>query len=92
MRLLDRSVGLIDLKNLGFPKQYLADFCQLLARPHGIVLVSGPTGSGKTTTLYAALNRIYSAEKNAIALKPRPPALSTCTGTLIMRPQGNMGL
>ena len=59
MRLLDRSTGLIDLERIGMTHQCLDPFVKLLERPHGILLVTGPTGSGKTTTLYAALNRIY---------------------------------
>jgi general secretion pathway protein E/type IV pilus assembly protein PilB len=60
MRLLDRSANLIGLPELGFLNEDQAWFQRLIARPHGIVLVTGPTGSGKTTTLYgalAALNR-----------------------------------
>jgi type IV pilus assembly protein PilB len=55
MRLLDRGANLIGLRELGFEEDDNAHFKKLIARPHGIVLVTGPTGSGKTTTLYAAL-------------------------------------
>ena len=55
MRLLDRSANLISLRDLGFEASDQAWFQRLIARPNGIVLVTGPTGSGKTTTLYAAL-------------------------------------
>jgi general secretion pathway protein E len=58
MRLLDRSNVLLDLQDIGFEKEQLVVIDQLISRSHGILLVTGPTGSGKTTTLYAALNKI----------------------------------
>ena len=58
MRILDRSVVSLDLDNLGLRPDETAVFKDLIDRPHGIVLVTGPTGSGKTTTLYSALNAI----------------------------------
>lgn len=58
MRLLDRSASLISLKELGFSDENFRWFQKQIARPHGIVLVTGPTGSGKTTTLYAALSEL----------------------------------
>jgi len=58
MRVLDRSAVRFSLEDMGFAPDTLAHFNGLLARPHGIVLVTGPTGSGKTTTLYAALSKI----------------------------------
>ena len=69
MRILDRSVGLIELDGLGLDQACLAKLTYLLRRPHGIILVTGPTGSGKTTTLYAALNRIYTPEKKIITIE-----------------------
>ncbi len=56
MRVLDRSVISLDLEQVGMRPDELVTFRELLGRPHGIVLVTGPTGSGKTTTLYSALN------------------------------------
>jgi type IV pilus assembly protein PilB len=58
MRLLDRSASLIGLKELGFEDEEYKWFRRVIARPNGIVLVTGPTGSGKTTTLYAALSEL----------------------------------
>jgi type IV pilus assembly protein PilB len=58
MRLLDRQVGLVDLEALGFVGEDYDRFDRVIRRPNGIFLVTGPTGSGKTTTLYAALKRL----------------------------------
>jgi general secretion pathway protein E len=58
MRLLQRSSVFLPLEKLGFPTETLRRFDSLIKRPHGILLVTGPTGSGKTTTLYAALDKI----------------------------------
>ena len=65
MRVLDRASVRLQLETMGFAKDTLAKFNDLLGRPHGILLVTGPTGSGKTTTLYAALSKI-DAEANKI--------------------------
>ena len=64
LRILDRSQTLLDLDELGFEASHLESFKKMVARPHGLILVTGPTGSGKTTTLYAALNEIKSPRKN----------------------------
>lgn len=69
IRILDRTGGILELEQLGFSKDVLATFSQLIHRPYGIILVTGPTGSGKTTTLYAALNEINTLEKNIITLE-----------------------
>ena len=58
LRILDRGAGVRDLASLGMADTTLAVFTQLVRRPHGIVLVTGPTGSGKTTTLYGALSEV----------------------------------
>jgi general secretion pathway protein E len=58
LRILDRGVGVRDLRELGLPPRALEAFEQLVRQPHGIVLVTGPTGSGKTTTLYGAIDRL----------------------------------
>jgi type IV pilus assembly protein PilB len=69
MRILDRSASLITLEDLGMNKHSLVGFEQCLTKAHGIVLVTGPTGSGKTTTLYAALNKIYSPKLKIITIE-----------------------
>jgi general secretion pathway protein E len=69
MRLLPRTTEMLNLERLGFSKAQLQIWERLIARPNGIVLVTGPTGSGKTTTLYAALSRINTEEKNIITIE-----------------------
>jgi type IV pilus assembly protein PilB len=69
IRLLDRSAGLMGMFELGMLPETLERFSQLITRPHGIILVTGPTGSGKTTTLCAALNKIYSPQKKIITIE-----------------------
>ncbi|NQT06755.1 MAG: type II secretion system ATPase GspE [Candidatus Omnitrophica bacterium] len=69
MRLLDVSSTLLTLKDMGFTKDILVNYEKLIKRPHGIVLVTGPTGSGKTTTLYASLDKINTVEKNIITIE-----------------------
>lgn len=66
MRILDRSNACLSLDQLGFSTQNHSSFDGLIRRPHGIILVTGPTGSGKTTTLYAALNALKSPNTNII--------------------------
>jgi MSHA biogenesis protein MshE len=69
MRLLDQSGGLLDLDLLGMPAEMLARFRRSIHRPHGMVLVTGPTGSGKTTTLYGALSELNTAEVKIITVE-----------------------
>ncbi|MCI0455077.1 MAG: type II secretion system ATPase GspE [Candidatus Dadabacteria bacterium] len=69
MRLLDRSSVLLELEELGIEGKKLETINSLIHRPHGIVLVTGPTGSGKTTSLYAALERINSPDKKIITIE-----------------------
>lgn len=69
MRLLDKSAGRLNLTDLGLPTDQLETLKQLLARPHGILLVTGPTGSGKTTTLYGALSRLNNHQRNIMTVE-----------------------
>lgn len=69
MRLLDKNAALLDLETLGFPDHIKRGLLGALAQPYGIVLVTGPTGSGKSTTLYAALSTINSMEKKVVTVE-----------------------
>ncbi len=69
MRLLDRSAVLLSLEELGLQGRKLETLNALIHRPHGIILVTGPTGGGKTTTLYAGLERINSPDKKIITIE-----------------------
>ncbi len=69
MRLLNRSSGLLSLEHLGMPAPMLGRFREILNRVSGTVIVTGPTGSGKTTTLYAALNELNTAARKIITVE-----------------------
>jgi general secretion pathway protein E len=69
LRLLDKQAGRLDLSRLGMDDSTLAHMDRLIQEPHGIVLVTGPTGSGKTTTLYAALSRLDAASLNIMTVE-----------------------
>ncbi len=69
LRLLDKQVGRLDLSQLGMDAAMREQIDALIHRPHGIVLVTGPTGSGKTTTLYAALTRLNDATRNILTVE-----------------------
>ncbi|QKX19106.1 type II secretion system ATPase GspE [Microbulbifer sp. YPW1] len=69
MRLLDKQAGKMDMRQLGMAERDLKVMMDLLGRPHGILLVTGPTGSGKTTTLYAGLASINNREKNILTVE-----------------------
>ncbi|MHC8306339.1 type II secretion system ATPase GspE [Pseudomonas sp. PB3P13] len=69
MRLLDRRTVSFDFPSLGMDGQRLQTFLEVLENPHGILLVTGPTGSGKTTTLYTALSRLNTAERKIITVE-----------------------
>ena len=69
MRLLDQSAGLLTLDQTGMPNNLLMRFRRLLQRPHGMILVTGPTGSGKTTTLYGALSELNKAASKIITVE-----------------------
>jgi len=69
MRILDRQSLLLTLDRLGFPERERQQFERLIQRPYGIILVTGPTGSGKTTTLYAALDKINFPDRKIITIE-----------------------
>jgi len=69
MRILDRESIVFDFKKLGFTDQFLSDFLKVLELPHGILLVTGPTGSGKTTTLYTALSQLNKPDVKIITVE-----------------------
>ena len=69
LRLLDKSENKITLQSVGMEGQTLSKLKHLIAQPHGIILVTGPTGSGKTTTLYAALNHLDSSQHNILTVE-----------------------
>jgi general secretion pathway protein E len=69
LRLLDKQAGQLGLQHLGMNEAVLEQFDKLISQPHGIVLVTGPTGSGKTTTLYAALTRLNDASTNILTVE-----------------------
>ena len=69
LRLLDKQAGRLDLEHLGMAPKTREQVDHLISRPHGIVLVTGPTGSGKTTTLYAALERLNNKRRNIMTVE-----------------------
>jgi type IV pilus assembly protein PilB len=69
LRFLDRSKLIVGMEQLGLSEANLYDLKNAIARPHGMILVTGPTGSGKTTTLYSALNYMNSLEKNIMTIE-----------------------
>ncbi|HIE35876.1 MAG TPA: type II/IV secretion system protein, partial [Candidatus Omnitrophica bacterium] len=69
LRVLDKSTAFLDLDLLGFEEDVLKKIKEDSVRPHGLILVCGPTGSGKTTTLYSIINYIYSPEKNIVTVE-----------------------
>lgn len=69
LRILDRSDVNVSLDRLGMPEDILRPYAQLIHQPHGMILVTGPTGSGKTTSLYATLEKINTGEKKIITIE-----------------------
>jgi general secretion pathway protein E len=69
LRLLDKQAGRLDLTGLGMSDDTLKTLAELINQPHGIILVTGPTGSGKTTTLYAALGKLDSSQHNILTVE-----------------------
>jgi MSHA biogenesis protein MshE len=69
MRLLNQATGLLGIENLGMPEEILAKVREVIQRPSGMMLVTGPTGSGKTTTLYAALAELNTTERKIVTVE-----------------------
>jgi len=69
LRLLDKSLGIIDLPQLGFSPEALAKYENMLKVPFGMILISGPTGAGKTTTLYASVNKLDTVSRNIVTIE-----------------------
>ncbi|MEE9494323.1 MAG: type II secretion system ATPase GspE [Gammaproteobacteria bacterium] len=69
LRLLDKQAGRLNLEHLGMASETLRGVDEVISRPHGIILVTGPTGSGKTTTLYAALERMNNKRRNIMTVE-----------------------
>ena len=69
LRLLDKQAGRLDFAHLGMPKNLMEKMSDILHKPHGIILVTGPTGSGKTTTLYAGLTLLNSTSRNILTVE-----------------------
>jgi len=69
LRILDRSKSILDINKLGFDPTLLKRFKEIIRKPYGLIIVCGPTGSGKTTTLYAAVDLLNTIEKNIIAIE-----------------------
>ena len=69
LRLLDKEAGQLQLQQLSMPQQVLSGYTEALKRPYGIILVTGPTGSGKTTTLYAGLTHINQTSRNIMTIE-----------------------
>lgn len=69
LRLLDVSTALMPLNQLGFSKQVLEKYQKFISRPYGMILLTGPTGSGKTTTLYSSLNTINTVQGNIVTIE-----------------------
>ncbi len=90
MRILDKSTVLFTLPQLGMAKDTFAVFEGLIARPHGIILVTGPTGSGKTTTLYAALSAIVSDEIKVLTVED--PVEYNLVGVNQIQTQSKIGM
>lgn len=69
LRILDRSDLSIELIDLGMPEQILKDYSRVISQPHGLILITGPTGSGKTTTLYGTLEKIHNEKQKIITVE-----------------------
>ena len=87
MRLLDRESSFITLEGLGFDEELLDLYRGLIQRPYGMILITGPTGSGKTTTLYASLDRVNSSEKKIITIEEPVEYLMSGINQISVKPK-----
>jgi general secretion pathway protein E len=87
MRILDKEASFISLEGLGFDGEFLPTYEDLIRRPYGMILITGPTGSGKTTSLYASLDRINSPEKKIITIEEPVEYVLTGVNQIQVRPK-----
>ncbi len=90
MRILDKRMDLLNLKALGFEPEQQQLFENALVRPYGLIFITGPTGSGKSTTLYAGLNRIHSSDINIVTIED--PVEYQITGVNQVQVKPDIGL
>jgi general secretion pathway protein E len=90
LRLLDKGRGNVGLQDAGFGPETLKVFRQLITLPHGILLLTGPTGSGKTTTLYAALHELNGQERNILTVEDPVEYQLPGIGQMQVRPKINL--
>jgi len=90
LRLLDKSRGELTLDRVGFGPELLNQFRKLISIPHGIILLTGPTGSGKTTTLYAALNELNCEERNILTVEDPIEYQLAGIGQMQIKPKINL--
>jgi type II secretory ATPase GspE/PulE/Tfp pilus assembly ATPase PilB-like protein len=90
MRILDKTTALLGLEELGMGADVLVKFRKIIGLPHGIILATGPTGSGKSTTLYASLQEIYSPQTNILTIED--PVEYQVAGIAQIQVRANIGL
>jgi len=90
LRLLDKGRGEFGLSQIGFSTQMLSRFRNLIRVPHGIILLTGPTGSGKTTTLYAAINELNCEERNILTVEDPIEYQLPGVGQMQVKPKINL--
>lgn len=90
LRLLDKGRGQLGLQDIGFGPQTLKTFRELIGVSHGIILLTGPTGSGKTTTLYGALNELNSEERNILTVEDPVEYQLPGIGQMQIKPKINL--
>ena len=90
LRVLDKSMSVMDLSELGFLPDSLKTYQKLLQSPFGMILVSGPTGSGKTTTLYASINQLDAREQNIITVEDPIEYRFTNVNQMQVNPKANI--